>query len=57
MFDEEVQHKGVKRKLSEVFNETKDSLKQRFKQKWSHHSQVLNIQYKPHKVGNRIKAE
>ena len=27
MFDEEVQHKGVKRKLSEVFNETKDILK------------------------------
>ena len=23
MFEEEVQHKGVKRKLSEVFNETK----------------------------------
>ena len=26
MFDEEVQHKGVKRKLSEVFNETKDDM-------------------------------
>jgi len=27
MFDEEVQHKGVKRKLSEVFNETKENVK------------------------------
>eukprot|EP00435_Cladocopium_sp_Y103_P024117 s327_g5.t2 len=27
MFEEEVQHKGVKRKLSEVFNETKENVK------------------------------
>eukprot|EP00928_Gymnodinium_smaydae_P008512 TRINITY_DN1309_c0_g1_i6.p2 TRINITY_DN1309_c0_g1~~TRINITY_DN1309_c0_g1_i6.p2 ORF type:complete len:369 (-),score=118.00 TRINITY_DN1309_c0_g1_i6:195-1301(-) len=27
MFDEEVQHKGIKRKLSEVFNETKENVK------------------------------
>jgi glycerol-3-phosphate dehydrogenase (NAD+) len=27
MFDEEVQHKGTKRKLSEVFNETKENIK------------------------------
>jgi len=27
MFDEEVQHKGVKRKLSELFNETKENVK------------------------------
>jgi len=27
MFEEEVQHKGIKRKLSEVFNETKENVK------------------------------